>query len=94
MEKLGDTIISIIRELTAQKTTDKKLAPEEWLKKILTKRELGHIKFHYFRKGIVGLRVDSAVWKYNFNLKKERLLNGLKKCDPAVEELRFSIGDI
>jgi hypothetical protein len=94
MERLRDTITSVIRELTAKKITDNKLSPEEWLKKTLTRKELGHIKFHYFRKGVMGLRVDSAVWKYSFSLKKTELLNKLKKCDPAVKELRFSVGDI
>ena len=94
MERLGDTITSVIRELTSKKTTSNKFLPEEWLKKTLTKKELGHIKFHYFSKGVMGLRVDSAAWKYSFNLKKDELLSGLKKLEPTAKELRFSVGDI
>jgi len=94
MERIGETIENIIRELTVKKSAVKEYGPEEWLKKILTKKELGHIKFHYFRKGVLGVHVDSSVWKYSFNLKREQLLKNIKECAPGVKEVRFSVGDI
>jgi len=93
MEKLSDTITSVIRELTAKRTVAG-VGPQEWLKNILTRNELRHIKFHYFRKGTMGFYVDSAAWKYNFNLKKEGLLKNIVKYEPQAKELRFSIGEV
>ena len=94
MERIKDTIQSVFKELVAKKGGDSGPGPEGWLKKVLTKNELGHIKFQYLRKGILGLSVDSSACLYSLNLKKTSLLNKLKKFSPEVQEIRFSIGDI
>ncbi|PIS33444.1 MAG: hypothetical protein COT38_05400 [Candidatus Omnitrophica bacterium CG08_land_8_20_14_0_20_41_16] len=94
MERIRDAIESVIRGLTVKKTAGRGVNPQEWLKKALTKKELGHIKFHYFRKGIFGVRVDSSVWMYNLSLKKESLLSKLREQTPNIKEVHFSIGDI
>ncbi len=94
MERIRDTVENIIRELTTQKAAGKGSTPEDWLKKSLTRKELEHIKFHYFRQGILGVRVDSSVWKYSLSLKKPGLLLKLQGYAPEVKELRFSVGDI
>lgn len=94
MERIRDTIESVFKEIVAKKGADSSPGPESWLKKVLTKKELGHIKLHYFRKGILGLSVDSSVWMYSLNLKKESLLKKFKECSSDIKEIRFSIGDI
>jgi len=68
--------------------------PQEWLKKVLTKKELGHIKFNYFRKGLLSLNVDSSSWLYSLNLQKESLLEKLKKCSSEIKEIRLRIGEV
>ncbi len=94
MEKIKDTIEVVIRDLLTKKSGLNNDTPEDWLRKVLTKKELGHIKFHYFRKGILGLMTDSSVWLYSLNLKKEALLSKLKNCSAEVKEIRLSIGDL
>jgi len=94
MEKISETIQSVFKELVNKKVADGGVKPEGWLKKVLTKKELGHIKLHYFRKGILGLSVDSSVWMYSLNLKKDSLLKKLKECSQEIKEIRFSIGEI
>lgn len=94
MEKIKDTIELVIRDLCTKQGGEKDDNPQAWLRKVLTKKELGHIKVHYFRKGILGLIVDSSVWLYSVNLKKAQLLSQLKKYTPAIQEIRFNIGDI
>ncbi|MFA5063046.1 MAG: hypothetical protein WC578_03135 [Candidatus Omnitrophota bacterium] len=94
MEKIKDTIESVIKDLMVKKSGADDEGPEVWLRKVLTKKELGHIKFQYFRKGILGLITDSSVWLYSFNLKKEILLERFRKCSAEVKEIRFSIGDL
>ncbi len=94
MERIRETIESVIWDLTVKKIANQGVNPEGWLKKALTKKELGHIKFHYFRKGILGVRVDSSAWMYSLSLKKESLLSKLREQTPDIKEVRFSIGDI
>jgi len=94
MERIRETIESVIRGLIVKKTANQGVNPEGWLKKTLTKKELGHIKFHYFRKGILGVRVDSSAWMYSLSLKRESLLSKLRGQAPDIKEVHFSIGDI
>jgi hypothetical protein len=93
MERIKDTIASVLQGLTAKKTGSTGADPQEAIKKILTKKEYGHIKFNYFKKGILGLQVDSSSWLYSFNLKKEEMLRNLKKELPDINDVRFRIGD-
>ena len=94
MEKLKDVIEEVIRNLTTKKLEDKEADPRVWLKKTLTKKELGHIKFHYFRKGILGVRVDSSAWMYSLSLKKEKLLRKIREYNSGIKEIHLSVGDI
>ena len=94
MEKIANVINTVIEELTTKKKTGENMDPGVWLKKSLTKKELGHIKFHYFRKDVLGVRVDSSAWMYSLSLKKEALLNKIKEYNPKVKAIHFSIGDI
>jgi len=64
------------------------------LKKLLTKRELQHIKFNYFRKGILGISVDSSGWLYHLSLKKEGLLISLQKNLTDLKEIHFRLGEV
>jgi len=94
MEKIKDTLQSVMQDLVNKKSALPGDDPDSWLRKVLTKRELGHIKFQYFRKGILGILVDSSVWLYSLNLKKEDLLRKLKKCSGQIQEIRLSIGEV
>jgi len=94
MERIKDTLQSVMQDLINKKGGTNNEDPGAWLRKALTKRELGHIKFQYFRKGILGVIVDSSVWLYSLSLNKEDLLRKLKKCSGQIKEIRFSIGEI
>lgn len=94
MEKIKDVIEDVIRNLTAKNLGDKDTDPKAWLKKALTNKELGHIKFHYFRKGVLGIRVDSSAWMYSLSLKKEGLLSKMREYSPGIKEIHLSIGDV
>jgi len=94
MEAIKDTLLNLMQRLETKKTGICDAAPWAPLKKVLTKKELAHIKFNYFRKGILSLYVDSSSWLYSFSLKKEDLLLGLNKKSGAVKDIRFRIGEI
>ncbi|MDD5128086.1 MAG: hypothetical protein PHO40_00315 [Candidatus Omnitrophica bacterium] len=94
MGLLKNTVEEIMRGLAAKKTDYSGGDPQAWLKKALTKKELGHIKVKYFSKGILGLSVDSSAWLYILSLKKEELLNSLKKENPGLKDVNLRIGEI
>ena len=94
MEAIKDTVASVLKKLTAKKSDTQDDNPEEWLKKVLTKKELEHIKFQYFKKGLLGVSVDSSSWLYMLSIKKEELLKNLKKLSGNIKDIHFSIGDV
>lgn len=68
--------------------------PQALLKRALSKKELKHIKFSYFKKGILGVNVDSSAWLYSLTLQKEDLLARLNKGSSTIKDIRFRIGEI
>ena len=94
MELLKNTIDEVMRNLSSKKTGSSGADPQEWLKKALTKKELGHIKVKYFSKDVLGLNVDSSAWLYILSLKKEEILVKLKKENPRLKNINLRIGEI
>ncbi len=80
--------------LKTKKGKQSKDNPDELLKKALTKRQSQHIKFKYFRKGTLGITVDSSTWLYFLNLQKEDLLVKLSGKFTGIKDIRFSIGQV
>jgi len=94
MEILKNTLDRIMHQLDAKKSVFQDAGPQQWLKKALTKKELGHIRIKYFNKGVLGLDVDSSVWLYILSLKKEELLKILQKDIPELKNIILRIGEI
>jgi hypothetical protein len=91
-----DAIKDIVTGLM-QGLRDKKPAqddPEAVLKKILSKKDLGHVKFRYLRRGILGIAVDSSTRLYQMNLQKPHLLAKLGKKSPGIKDIRLYLGEI
>ena len=93
MEVIKDTIAQVMREWQSRSAGSGD-EPDSWLKKILTKSELRHIKFRYFKKGVLGLSVDSSTRLYYLNAQKAKMLSGLKKQSDKVRDIRFHIGEL
>jgi len=91
METIKDIITDVILGLEAKKRSQDE--PEFLLKRVLPKKELGHVKFRYLRKGILGITVDSSAWIYQLNLQKPELLAKLDKKSKAIKDIRFYIGE-
>jgi len=94
MEAIKDTVKSVMQGLKQKKTLKAEDDAEQLLKKVLTKKQLGHIKFNYFKKGTINVNVDSSSWLYSLNLEKEELLEKLGKYSSKVKDIRFRIGEI
>ncbi len=91
---MKNTIDEVMRSLESKKNDSSGADPREWLKKALTKKELGHIKVKYFNRGVLGLSVDSSAWLYLLSLKKEELLKKLKKESPGLKNINLRIGEL
>ncbi len=94
MELLKDSVYGVMKNLVAKGGgfQDKDLSG--CLKKILTKKELGHIKVKYFKNGVLSLNIDSSPWLYSVSLKKEKLLACLREKEPGLKDIKFFIGEI
>lgn len=79
--------------LDVKKKASCEAGPQQWLKKTLTKKELQHIKVKYFSKGVLGLSVDSSSWLYILSLRKEELLESLKKESSELKNISLRIGE-
>ncbi|PIQ90257.1 MAG: hypothetical protein COV71_05215 [Candidatus Omnitrophica bacterium CG11_big_fil_rev_8_21_14_0_20_41_12] len=93
MELLKNTLDEVMRGISRKKNDPSGEDPQQWLKKVLTKKELQHIKVKYFHKGTLGLNVDSSTWLYALSLKKEALLGELKQGNPKIKNLSLRIGE-
>jgi hypothetical protein len=93
MERIKDTIQAVFKNWGAQRQRPQD-NPEAWLKSILTRRELGHIRVNYFKKGVLGVSVDSSSWLYHLGLKKEDILSRLRQKIVAVRDIRLFIGEV
>ena len=94
MEAIKEIVFNVIKDLEQKKGRFPDDEPQAWLKKVLTKKELGHIKVDYFKRGILGVSVDGSSWLYSLSLKKETILQKLKKNFPRVKEMRLYIGEV
>jgi len=92
MEAIKDTIKSVMQSWREKKTSPNN--PEALLRKVFTARELKHIKFHYFKKGTLGVQVESSSWLYHLSLKKPDLLAKISKKSAEIKDIRFHIGEI
>lgn len=92
MEAIKETVQGLMRGL-GKKQKGAGSGPEAVLQKALTKKELKHIRFHYFRRGILGISVDSSSWLYNMNLHKEDLLVRINQNHKDVKDIRFRLGE-
>lgn len=95
MEQIKNTIAEVIKNLQeCRKKGTPENDPEALLKKNLSKRELVHIKFNYYRKGTLGIKVDSSSWLYYLSLQKEQLSDKLRRKLTGLKHIHFCLGDI
>lgn len=93
MEQIKDTIKEVMAALITKKNTEGAGGLEKALAKILGKKEKKHVKLGYFRKGTLGLSVDSSAWLYHLSLQKEKLLAKLTRKYDRIKTLRFYLTD-
>lgn len=93
MDSIKDVLGQYLEELHKKQLIREKDNPEVLLKKVLTKREIRHIKFNYFKAGVLGVFVDSSSWLYYFGVKKDALIKQMQQYSNIVKDIRFSLGE-
>lgn len=94
MEAIKDTIQKVIRNLGSKNKSAAEDNPVALLGRMFSKKDLRHIKFSYFKKGILVLNVDSSARLYTLTLQKEPLLAKLRGVSPKAKDIRFRIGEV
>jgi len=94
VEQIKETVKNVLGALEAKQKPDPQEKLKILLKKLLTKKEAKHIQFHYLKKGILHIKVDSSTWLYHVNLRKEDLLAKISKGFNAIKDIRFHIGEL
>ena len=79
MEFIRTTIEKVISDWQDKQQEEKGDILTQGLKKILTKQERRHIRYHSLRNSRVILTIDSSTWLYTLNLKREQLLRNLNQ---------------
>jgi len=94
MEAIKDAVYNVMQVLEIKKKKLPANSLEALLKKTLTKKELKHIKFNYFKKGVLNINVDSSSWLYHLSLQKQDLLAKFVQKSDAIKDIRFRLGEI
>lgn len=95
MEPIRETVKFLLQEWESKKVSSPPEDPELLLAKAFPRKELPHIQFHYFRSGVMGVKVDSSARLYFLNLQKAAILKKLRdnSCS-VVKDIRLSLGEI
>lgn len=88
MQILKDAIQDVMKGLTTQETRDQSKIFELFAKE-LSRQERKHAKCVSLWQNIVTVNVDSSAWLYQFNQKKDKLVE-----KTGVKDIRFRIGEV
>jgi len=94
MEAIKDTIQQVIARMQTRQQEKEGNDPGEHLKKLLTKKELEHIRVTALKNGILYVNVDSSVWLYRLSIRTDAFLETLNKLPQKIKSIRFRVGDI
>ncbi len=64
-----------------------------WIR-ILPDAAAGHARLVGVRDGVAVIAVDSAAWRFQLNLQRDRLVRELRSVRPGIRKIVFQIGSI
>lgn len=94
MEKIRDTIATVLHSLQKPGGLGPAPGPEDWLSRVLTPQERCHVAVAYFRKGVLGLKVDSSSRLYHMMLHRQKMKEQLAAFCAEIKDIRFTVGAI
>ena len=94
MQVIKETVADFMRELKSKRGHSGKDGPERLLRVALSGEDLKHTRFGYLKKGVLGIEVDSSSRLYLLTMRKETILERLRKKTSAVRDVRFRLGGL
>ncbi len=94
MEKLGEALKQVLDDLARKRKQDGTSSVQERFSALLTAREREHAAAAYFRKGVLGVTVDSSSWMYYFITRKKDLLAGMSAHLAGLNDIKFTVGTV
>jgi hypothetical protein len=94
MDDIKSTVAAVLKDLGARKSRADAVDPQNYFAKVFEKKELRHLEFAYFRKGILAIAVDSATWLYHLSLRKQEISRKFNENCAEIKDVRFVIGEI
>lgn len=93
MENIKETIKRVMQKLQGGQGLSREEEIEKEISRVLTKKEIRHIRINYFKNGVLNIAVDSSSWLYHLNLKRAQILSGISKKVVGVKDVRFRLGE-
>ena len=93
MENIRETIKRVMQKLQGGQGLSREEEIEKEIRRLLTKKEIGHIRINYFKNGILNITVDSSGWFYHLNLKRAQILSALSKNVVGIKDVRLRLGE-
>lgn len=92
MDSIRDIIPQVIENLALKKPNSKRNINEVW--KIIAGDQADHSAVKDFQRGFLKVHVDSSARMFQLNLRKEDLVDDLKKEIPDLKDIIFKVGKI
>ena len=93
MDDIKDIVKQVIGSIATQQPSEQKKLQDCW-EKILSQSEQKHARISGFKDGALSVYVDTPAWLYQFNLKKQKILNEIQKEFSEIQKIYFKIGKV
>jgi len=93
MDNIGDIVKSVIGNIADKKAAAVVNIEEVW-NIVLDVKELEHTQLVGINNGVLSVYVDSSVWLYHLKVKKNNILQKVRKRIPEIQDIRFKIGKL
>lgn len=90
MDSIRDIISQVIGNLATKKPYSKRNIHEVW--KIIAGDQANHSAVKDFNNGFLKIHVDSSARLFQLNLRKDDLIDDLKKEIPHLKDIIFKVG--
>jgi hypothetical protein len=94
MEPIREALRQVLEDLTHKKSCGGRVAVHERFSAILTENERPHAQAVYYRKGILGVTVESPHWLYYFSMRKKKLIEAMTAHVSDIGDMRFTVGKL
>jgi hypothetical protein len=92
MDNIKNIIQDVVKGINIQKNDE--LSFDFLLNSILTEKEKKHAAILGLNGKTLTLVVDSSLWIYQLNMKKNKMLKGIQQYIPEIENIKLKIGKV